>query len=152
MRHYEKIQLSGNFLTARRVELLPPLRRLRNELPIATWSHSVIDRGLIRVDAVEKRLAIFGEKIRHRRFAVMGRQTGDQSQLFYLFNIERRVPANHLSRRRVALCEHRKCDSNSLEFINRAESGAGLRAAGYNRNTQENRASPYERDVGNRSL
>ena len=24
---------------------------------------------------------------------MMGRQTGDQSQLFYLFNLERRIPA-----------------------------------------------------------
>ena len=31
--------------------------------------------------------------------AMMGRQTGDQSQLFYLFNLERRVPASHLLRR-----------------------------------------------------
>ena len=34
-----------------------------------------------------------------RRFAMMGRQAGDQSQLFYLFNLERRVPAGHLLRR-----------------------------------------------------
>jgi transposase len=30
---------------------------------------------------------------------MMGRQTGDQSQLFYLFNLERRIPASHLLRR-----------------------------------------------------
>jgi transposase len=30
---------------------------------------------------------------------MMGRQGGDQSQLFYLFNLERRVPAGHLLRR-----------------------------------------------------
>jgi hypothetical protein len=30
---------------------------------------------------------------------MMGRQTGDQSQLFYLFNLERRIPANHLLHR-----------------------------------------------------
>ena len=30
---------------------------------------------------------------------MMGRQTGDQSQLFYLFNLERRIPAHHLLRR-----------------------------------------------------
>jgi transposase len=30
---------------------------------------------------------------------MMGRQTGDQSQLFYLFNLEARIPANHLLRR-----------------------------------------------------
>ena len=30
---------------------------------------------------------------------MMGRQTSDQSQLFYLFNLERRIPANHLLRR-----------------------------------------------------
>ena len=29
---------------------------------------------------------------------MMGRQTGDQSQLFYLFNLERRIPASHLLR------------------------------------------------------
>ena len=29
----------------------------------------------------------------------MGRQTGDQSQLFYLFNLERRIPAGNLLRR-----------------------------------------------------
>ncbi len=29
----------------------------------------------------------------------MGRQTGDQSQLFYLFNLEKRIPAGHLLRR-----------------------------------------------------
>lgn len=30
---------------------------------------------------------------------MMGRQTGDQSQLFYLFNLERRISAGHLLRR-----------------------------------------------------
>ena len=30
---------------------------------------------------------------------MMGRQRGDQSQLFYLFNLERRIPAGHLLRR-----------------------------------------------------
>ena len=30
---------------------------------------------------------------------MMGRQTGDQGQLFYLFNLERRIPADHLLRR-----------------------------------------------------
>ena len=30
---------------------------------------------------------------------MMGRQTSDQSQLFYLFNLERRIPASHLPRR-----------------------------------------------------
>jgi|GEM_PF-3801384 len=28
---------------------------------------------------------------------MMGRQAGDQSQLFYLFNLEERIPARHLS-------------------------------------------------------
>src|ERR1700693_5562986 len=37
--------------------------------------------------------------IQRRRFAMMGRQTSDQSQLFYLFNLERRIPASHLLRR-----------------------------------------------------
>jgi transposase len=30
---------------------------------------------------------------------MMGRQTGDQSQLFYMFNLEERIPAGHLLRR-----------------------------------------------------
>jgi transposase len=30
---------------------------------------------------------------------MMGRQSGDQSQLFYLFNLERRIAAGHLLRR-----------------------------------------------------
>src|SRR5215813_1044539 len=30
---------------------------------------------------------------------MMGRQTVDQSQLFYLFNLETRIPAHHLLRR-----------------------------------------------------
>jgi hypothetical protein len=30
---------------------------------------------------------------------MMGRQTGDQSQLCYLFNLEKRIPARHLLRR-----------------------------------------------------
>ncbi len=30
---------------------------------------------------------------------MMGRQTSDQSQLFYLFNLEQRIPAGHLLRR-----------------------------------------------------
>jgi transposase len=30
---------------------------------------------------------------------MMGRQTGDQSQLFHLFNLEQRIPAGHLLRR-----------------------------------------------------
>ena len=30
---------------------------------------------------------------------MMGRQTGDQGQLFYLFNLEGRISANHLLRR-----------------------------------------------------
>src|SRR6202140_1430660 len=37
--------------------------------------------------------------IRRRGFAMMGGQTGDRSQLFYLFNLERRIPAGHLLRR-----------------------------------------------------
>jgi hypothetical protein len=40
----------------------------------------------------------FAEGIRRRRLAMMGRQTGDQSQLFYLFNLERRIPTVHLLR------------------------------------------------------
>jgi transposase len=30
---------------------------------------------------------------------MMGRQSGDQSRLFYLFNLERGIPAGHLLRR-----------------------------------------------------
>ena len=30
---------------------------------------------------------------------MMGRQTGDQSQLFYLFNLEAYIPGKHLLRR-----------------------------------------------------
>src|SRR3954464_9466034 len=30
---------------------------------------------------------------------MMGRQTGDQRQLFYLFNLEQRIPRGHLLRR-----------------------------------------------------
>ena len=30
---------------------------------------------------------------------MMGRQTGDQSHLFYLFNLEQRIPRGHLLRR-----------------------------------------------------
>ena len=30
---------------------------------------------------------------------MMGRQTVDQSQLFYLFNLEKRIPERHLLRR-----------------------------------------------------
>src|SRR5262249_33277110 len=37
--------------------------------------------------------------IQRRRFVMMGRQTGDQGQLFYLVNLERRIPAGHLLRR-----------------------------------------------------
>jgi hypothetical protein len=32
---------------------------------------------------------------------MMGRQTGDQSQLFCLFNPEKRIPTRHLLRRRI---------------------------------------------------
>jgi transposase len=37
--------------------------------------------------------------IQRQALAMMGRQTGDQSHLFYLFNLERRIPAGHLLRR-----------------------------------------------------
>ena len=30
---------------------------------------------------------------------MMGRRTSDQSQLFYLFNLEERLPASHMLRR-----------------------------------------------------
>jgi len=35
---------------------------------------------------------------------MMGRQTGEQSQLFYLFNLEERIPTSHLLRR--IACSH----------------------------------------------
>ena len=37
---------------------------------------------------------------------MMGRQTGDQSQLFYAFNLEQRIPANHLLRRLNPVVTH----------------------------------------------
>src|SRR3981189_514001 len=37
--------------------------------------------------------------LRRRRRIMMGRQTVDQSQLFYLFNLEGSIPARHLLRR-----------------------------------------------------
>src|SRR3984885_16121392 len=37
--------------------------------------------------------------LRRGRRIMMGRQTVDQSQLFYLFNLERRIPERHLLRR-----------------------------------------------------
>ena len=60
----------------------------------------------VLTDAVEKGLVISAN--RDSVFLIlsatgtghmMGRQTGDQSQLFYLFNLEERIPANHLLRR-----------------------------------------------------
>ena len=41
---------------------------------------------------------------------MMGRQEGDQSQLFYLFNLEDRVPAGHLLRRVNPLVRHALAD------------------------------------------
>jgi hypothetical protein len=47
---------------------------------------------------------------------MMGRQTGDQSQLFCLFNLERRIRAGHLLRRikpvvaRIAAAGQRRND------------------------------------------
>ena len=38
---------------------------------------------------------------------MMGRQAGDQSQLFYLFNLEERIPARHLLRRINPNCDAR---------------------------------------------
>jgi hypothetical protein len=32
---------------------------------------------------------------------MMGRQTSDQSQLFYLFNLDGRIPPGHLLRRMI---------------------------------------------------
>jgi len=41
---------------------------------------------------------------------MMGRQDGDQNQLFYLFNLEDRVPAGHLLRRINPLVRHALTD------------------------------------------
>jgi transposase len=43
-------------------------------------------------------------------FVMMGRQDGDQNQLFYLFNLEDRVPAGHLLRRINPLVRHALTD------------------------------------------
>ena len=40
-----------------------------------------------------------GDDSQRRGIAMMGRQEADQGQLFYLFNLERRIPADHLLRR-----------------------------------------------------
>ena len=40
-----------------------------------------------------------GDDSQRRGIAMMGRQDTDQGQLFYLFNLERRIPADHLLRR-----------------------------------------------------
>ena len=54
---------------------------------------------------LKKEFEIYGEsRFRHvgasaRGRVMMGRQAVDQSQLFYLFNLEQRIPAEHLLRR-----------------------------------------------------
>ena len=40
-----------------------------------------------------------GSGCRRRRAVMMGRQSGDQTQLFYMFNLEERFPDGHLLRR-----------------------------------------------------
>src|SRR3974390_1270956 len=40
-----------------------------------------------------------GDDSQRRGIALRGRQDTDQAQLFYLFNLERRIPADHLLRR-----------------------------------------------------
>ena len=42
---------------------------------------------------------ILFSKVIWRIEAMMGRQTADQAQLFYSFNLEERIPASHLLRR-----------------------------------------------------
>jgi hypothetical protein len=61
---------------------------------------------LLLTDAVEKRLVISGDSwfrlsdsVNDGGRIMMGRQRGDQSQLFYLFNLEERIPAGHLLRK-----------------------------------------------------
>jgi transposase len=41
----------------------------------------------------------FADDSQRRSIAMMGRQEADQGQLFYLFNLERRIPSDHLLRR-----------------------------------------------------
>ena len=41
---------------------------------------------------------------------MMGRQAGDQSQLFYLFNLEERIPSRHLLRRANPIVTRVLCD------------------------------------------
>jgi hypothetical protein len=61
--------------------------------------------GPLRVDAVEKVLVDIGESwFRRLNLSatgqiMMGRQAVDQSQLFYLFNLEEHIPTDHLLRR-----------------------------------------------------
>ena len=68
-----------------------------------TFAHAEPYRFL--TDTIEKVLVIFGERdsvcwrLSAAEEAMMGRQTGDQSQLFYLFNLEELIPAGHLLRR-----------------------------------------------------
>jgi len=38
---------------------------------------------------------------------MMEQQSGDQSQLFYLFNLEARIPARHLLRNHIGVVRNR---------------------------------------------
>ena len=51
-------------------------------------------------EACTNRRIMFRRRCYQRRGQIMmGRQSGDQSRLFYLFNLERRIPTGHLLRR-----------------------------------------------------
>ena len=45
---------------------------------------------------------------------MMGRQTSDQSQLFYLFNLEERIPASHRHTRYVMLANVANKDTQTV--------------------------------------
>src|SRR5262245_23015024 len=66
---------------------------------------AVISRCLLRVDAVEKGLRTSpnsdsgGSGVTALEAAMMGRQRGDQTSLFYEFRLEDRIPKDHLLRR-----------------------------------------------------
>jgi hypothetical protein len=77
----------------------------RSSLPYAKWEGGVHHTQCpLGADAVEKYLVVIGEswfgRLRFsRRRVMMGRQKVDQCQLFYLFNLEGRIPTHHLLRR-----------------------------------------------------
>jgi hypothetical protein len=60
---------------------------------------------------------------------MMCRQTGDQSQLFYLFNLEERVPAGHLLRRISPIVERVLADLRE-ELVPSYMAAIGIDGAG----------------------